>query len=160
MQANLNQFHQIFTSMSHVQPRGEKKSKTNFTPHTDAYIALPRPPFGKCDNNSILIPAYKQKLKQETPVTRSIKTWSDEAEAKLQDCFDNTDWNMFWDSSDGIEEYNTSVICLNVFTSVIGFDDVVPAVTVRTYPKQKPLLTCNICTKLKARAAAFKEPVL
>jgi hypothetical protein len=55
-------------------------------------------------------------------VTRSIKKWSDEADAKLQDCFASTDWNMFWDSSDGIEEY---------ITSVTGFinkciDDVVP----------------------------------
>ena len=34
---------------------------------------------------------------------------SDEADAKLQDCFTITDWNMFRDSSDGIEEYTTSV---------------------------------------------------
>ena len=84
-------------------------------------------------------------------MTRSIKKWSDEADAKLQDCFTSTDWNMFRDSSDGIEE-NT--------TSVFGFikkciDDVVPTVTV--YPNQKPWITGNIRTELKARAAAFKE---
>ena len=45
-----------------------------YSTHKDAYKALPRPPFGKSDHNSILlIPAYKQKLKQEAPVTRSIK---------------------------------------------------------------------------------------
>ena len=50
-----------------------------FTPYTDAHQALPPPPFGKSDHNSILrIPADKQKLKQEAPVTRSIKKWSDE----------------------------------------------------------------------------------
>ena len=32
-----------------------------------------------------------------------------EADAKLQDCFAITDWDMFRDSSDGIEEYTTSV---------------------------------------------------
>ena len=58
------------------------------------YKALLRPPFGKSDHNFILlIPAYKQKLKQEAPVTRSIKK-SDEADAKLQDCFAITDWNI------------------------------------------------------------------
>ena len=67
-------------------------------------------------------------------MTRSVKKGSDEADTKLQDCFASTDWNMFWDSSDGIEEYTTSVI---------GFinkciDDVVPTVTIRTYPNQKP----------------------
>ena len=63
------------------------------------------------------------------------------------------DWNMFRDSSNVIEEYTTSVI---------GFinkciDDVVPTVTVRTYPNQKPWITGNIRTELKASAAAFKE---
>jgi hypothetical protein len=60
---------------------------------------------------------------------------------------------MFWDSSDGIEEYITSVIGFNNKC----IDDVVPTVTVRTYPNQKPWVTGNICTELKARAAAFKE---
>ena len=104
-----------------------------YSTHRDAYKALPRPPFGKSNHYSILlIPAYKQKLKQEAPVTRSITKGSDEADAKLQDCFSSTDWNMFRDSSNGIEEYTTSVI---------GFinkciDDVVPTVTVHTVHTQ------------------------
>ena len=60
---------------------------------------------------------------------------------------------MFRDSFNGIEEY---------ITSVIGFinkciDDVVPTVTERTCPNQKPWITGSICTEPKARAAAFKE---
>jgi hypothetical protein len=122
--------------------------------HRDVYKALPRPPFGKSDQNSILlIPAYKTKLKQEAPVTLSIKQWSDEADAKLQDSFAGRDWNMFRDSSNGIEEYTTSV------TGFINkcIEDVIPTVTVRTYPNQKPWITGNIRTELKGRAAAFKE---
>ena len=89
-------------------------------------------------------------------MTQSIKKLSDEADAKLQDCFASTDWNMFWKSSDGIEEYTTSVI---------GFinkciDDVVSTVTVRTYPNQKPWITGNIHTELKARAAASRSRTL
>ena len=59
----------------------------------------------------------------------------DEADAKLQDCFATTDWNIFWDSSDGIEEYTTSV------TGFINkcIEGVVPTVT--TYPNQKPWIT-------------------
>ena len=57
------------------------------------------------------------------------------------------------ESSNGIEEYTTSVIgfvnnCIN---------DVVPTVTVRTYPNQKPWITDKIRTELKARVLAFKE---
>ena len=73
--------------------------------------------------------------------------------AKVQDCCASTDWIMFWDSSNGIEEYTTSVI---------GFinkciDDVVSTVTIHTYPNQKPWITGSIRIELKARAAAFKE---
>ena len=60
---------------------------------------------------------------------------------------------MFRDSCDGIEEYTTSV------TGFINkcIEDVVPTVTVRTYPNNKPWITGNIHTELKGRAAAFKE---
>ena len=79
-------------------------------------------------------------------MTRSIKKWSDEAEAKsvLQDCSGIL--------PDVIEEYTTSV------TGFINkcIEDVVPTVTVRTYPNQKPWITGKIRTELKGRAAAFK----
>jgi hypothetical protein len=138
--------------MLNVQSEGGKIVDHLSSTNRDAYKALP--PFGKSDHNSILpIPAYKQKLKQEAPVTQSMKKWSDEAHAKLQDCFASADWNMFWDSFNGIEEYTTSV------TGFINkrIDDVVPTVTVHTYPYQKPWITGNISTELKGRAAAFKE---
>ena len=59
---------------------------------------------------------------------------------------------MFRDSSDGIEEYTTSV------TGFINkcIEDVVPTVTLHTTPNQKPWITGNIHTALKGRAAAFK----
>ena len=71
----------------------------------------------------------------------------------LRYCFASTDWNMFWDSSNGSEEYTTSVIgfinkCIN---------DILPTVTVCTYPNQKPWITSNICIELKTRAAGFKK---
>jgi hypothetical protein len=60
---------------------------------------------------------------------------------------------MFWDSSDDIEEYTTSV------TDFINkcIDDVIPTVTVRTDPNQKPWIAGNILTELKGRADIFKE---
>jgi hypothetical protein len=59
---------------------------------------------------------------------------------------------MFRDFSDDIEEYTTSVTGF----SNKCIEDVVPTVTVRTYPNQKPWITGNIRTELKDRAAAFK----
>jgi hypothetical protein len=59
---------------------------------------------------------------------------------------------MFRDSSDGIEEFTTSV------TGFINkcIEDIIPTVTVHTYPNQKPWIPGNIHTELKGRAAAFK----
>ena len=90
-----------------MQPEEKKTLDHLFSTHRDAYLDLSRHPFGKSDHNYILlIPAYKQKLKQEEPVTQSMRKWSDEADANLQDCFASTDCDLFWD---GIEEYSKSV---------------------------------------------------
>jgi hypothetical protein len=88
-----------------MSTRGKKKSRPHFSTHRDAYKALLCPPFGKSDHKSILmIPAYEQKLKQKGPVTRSIRKWSDDPDAMVQDCFATIYWNMFRGSSNGIEE--------------------------------------------------------
>ncbi len=58
--------------------------------------SLPRPPFGKSDNSSVLLlPANRQKLKREAPALRTIQYY-----AILQDCFDHVDWDMFRAASD------------------------------------------------------------
>ena len=67
----------------------------------DAYKTLPCPSFGKSDHDSIfLLPSYRQKFKQDVPVTRTIQHWSDQSESMLQDCFDHADWDMFRSASD------------------------------------------------------------
>ncbi|KAI4883698.1 hypothetical protein NFI96_031572 [Prochilodus magdalenae] len=63
---------------------------------TLAYKPLPRPPFGKSDHSSILLlPTYRQKLKQAPPTIREVHRWSDQSDSMLQDCFDHVDWEMF-----------------------------------------------------------------
>jgi hypothetical protein len=99
-----------------------------YSTHRNGYKALPRHPFCK---SILLLSVYKQKLKREVPVMRSIRKWSDETDARLQACFTSADWGMFQDSSESIEELTTSVM---------GFvnkriDNVIPAVTIQTYPK-------------------------
>ena len=73
----------------------------------NAYKALPCPPFGKSDHDSILLlPSYRQKIKQEVPMLKSIQCWSDQSESMLQNCFDHVNWDMFWVASEiNIDEY-------------------------------------------------------
>ena len=62
MQGNLNLFYLIYISRLTVHPEGKKTLDHLYSTHRNAYKALPRPPFGKFDHNSILlIPAYNQK---------------------------------------------------------------------------------------------------
>jgi hypothetical protein len=98
----------------------------------NAYKVLHWPPFGKSDHDSILLlPSYRQKLKQEVPVLRSIQRWSDQLESMLEDCFGNVDWDMFRVAS----ENNIEVLLqdkLNTFFSRIE-DNTVPP----TWPATK-----------------------
>ncbi len=73
-----------------------------------AYKSFPRPPSGKSDHSSVLLlPVYRQKLKQEAPTLRTIQCWSDQSDAILQDCFDHVDWDMSRAASDDdIEAYS------------------------------------------------------
>ena len=66
---------------------------------------------------------------------RTIQHWSDQSESTLQDCFDHTDWDMFQVASENnIDEYTDTVT--KFIRRCIG--DVVPTVTIKTYPNQKP----------------------
>ena len=70
--------------------------------------------------------------------------------------FENIDWNMFkdestQDSSINIDEYTLSV------TEFIRkcVDDVVPTITIQTYPNQKLWMKRDICTMTRAQTSAF-----
>ncbi len=73
--------------------RGEWTLDHCYSPFRNAYKSLPHPPLGKSDHSSVLLlPAYRQKLKRETPALRMIQLWSDQSDSMLQDCFDYVDW--------------------------------------------------------------------
>jgi hypothetical protein len=115
----------------------------------------PRPPFSKSDHDSLLlIPSYRQKLKQEAPVPRSIQCWSDQSQSMLQDCFDHADWDMFRVASE-----NNIVVYTDTVTEFLRkcIADVVPTVTIKTYPNKKLWIDCSICTKLKVRTTTFNH---
>ncbi|XP_053290725.1 uncharacterized protein LOC128450974 isoform X2 [Pleuronectes platessa] len=121
-----------------------------YTPLCGAYKALPRPPFCKSDHVSVLLlPSYRQKLKRDRPVTRTIQWWSDQSDSALQDCFSMTEWCVFQD--DDINTYTDAVICY--ISKCI--DDVVPRISVQTFPNQKPWINGDVHAKLKAGTVAY-----
>ncbi|XP_034446040.1 uncharacterized protein LOC117764401 isoform X2 [Hippoglossus hippoglossus] len=101
------------------------------------------------DLEHLMMPSYRQKLKRDRPVTRTIQRWTDQSDSALRDCFSITEWCVFQD--DNINTYTDAVICY--ISKCI--DDVVPRITVRSFPNQKPWINGDIHAKLKARTDAY-----
>uniref|UniRef100_A0A669EKF5 Reverse transcriptase domain-containing protein n=1 Tax=Oreochromis niloticus TaxID=8128 RepID=A0A669EKF5_ORENI len=136
----------------HFNTRGDRLLDHCYTPFQDAYKALLRSPFGQSDHRSILLlPAYRQKLKQEAPTLRAVHRWSDQSESTLRDCFDHADWEMFHVAANDIDEYTDSV-CGFIRKCV---EDVIPSRTLKSFPNQKPWINGDVRTALAARSTAF-----
>ncbi|KAI4882847.1 hypothetical protein NFI96_022069 [Prochilodus magdalenae] len=116
------------------------------------------PHLGYSDHISVmLIPAYRPLVRRSKPVLKQVRTWPSGAISALQDCFENTDWQMFreaaaYSTTTDLEEYTSSV------TSYISkcIDDVTVSKTITTRPNQKPWMTAEVRALLKARDSAFK----
>ncbi len=130
-----------------------------YTTEKKAYKAAPRPNLGYSDHISVmLIPAYKPLLKLAKPVQKQITVWPDNATSALQDCFQDTDWNMFKEAATyhdhtDLQEYTETV------TAYIKkcIDDVTVTKNITTRANQKPWMTAEVCGLLKTRDDAFRS---
>lgn len=63
------------------------------TMHTEPY---PSPTLASQTDRSLLLsPAYTPFRLRARPITKTVITWPDDALTKLQDCFQQTDWDLF-----------------------------------------------------------------
>jgi hypothetical protein len=118
----------------------------------DAYKSYAKPPLGTSDHNSIqLVPAYKQKIKSTKPVTKCVKSWTEDAVLELQGCFDCTNWDIFETTSTNLEEMT------DVVTDYINFcvDNIVPDKTIKIFPNNKPWVTKELKSVLVQKKRAF-----
>ena len=78
---------------------------------------------------------------------------SEDSSLALQGCFDCTDWSVFTDSCDNIDEL-TDVVC-----SYISFceDNVIPTKTVKVFPNNKPWASSALKGLIHNRKNAFNE---
>ena len=73
--------------------------------------------------------------------------------AKLQDCFDHVDWDMFRIASNNIDVYAESVSEFISKCIVMLY----PWRQLKPSPNQKPWINGSIRTELKARTTAFNQ---
>ena len=111
----------------------------------EAYKSYRRDHLGISDHNLILLrPLYVQKLRREQVVTKEIKQWNTESTEQLQDCFDQTNWDLFYDNCSSTDELVDTVSCYIKFCE----DITIPTKTVRCYPNNKPWINKDIKQKL------------
>ncbi len=119
----------------------------------DAYHSVPRAALGLSDHCLVhLIPTYRQKLKSEKPVLKTVKRWTAEAEQDLKACFDLTDWSVFEAAATDLDELTETV------TSYISFceDMCIPTRTRLTYNNDKPWFTAKLRQLRQAKEDAYR----
>ncbi len=157
--ANLKTVLPKFYQHVNFATRGNNTLDFVYTTVKHAYKAEPRPHLGYSDHISVmLIPAYRPLLKLAKPVQKQITVWPDNATSALQDCFQDTDWNMFkeaatYNNHTDLQEYTETV------TAYIKYciDDVTVTKTITTRANRKPWMTAEVRGLLKTRDEAFRS---
>lgn len=133
--------------------RGDRTLDHCYCKLKGAYKSVPRANFGNSDHSTVLlIPAYKQKLKQSKPTQRTIQVWSQESVDQLQDCFEQTNWDLF-------KEGNDLDQCTETVTDYIRFCEelCVPTKVKTLYPNNKPWFNKVVRSRLVAKDQAFRD---
>ena len=118
----------------------------------DAFKAVSRPPLGKSDHNVIhLLPMYRQLVKRIKPHTKTVQEWTKDAEEQLQDCFEITDWSLFFEESTDPDMLSDTISFYINFCE----DVAVKTKSVRIFSNNKPWLTKELKHCLNDKKAAF-----
>ncbi len=157
--ANLKTVLPKFYQHVNFATRGNNTLDFVYTTVKNAYKAEPRPHLGYSDHISVMLtPAYRPLLKLAKPVQKQITVWPDNATSALQDCFQDTDWNMFkeaatYNNHTDLQEYTETV------TAYIKncIDDVTVTKTITTRANRKPWMTAEVRGLLKTRDEAFRS---
>ena len=153
--ANLKKVIPEFKQHIDCPTRGERTLDHCYFPFKDGYKATSLPPFGLSDHSAVLlIPKYKQWLKQKSPAAREVIRWTGQSEAALRGALDSVDWDMFRFSSGGdINELTEAVV------GFIGkmVEDATPIYPIRTLPNQKPWVDKTVRDSLRACTAAYNS---
>ncbi len=119
---------------------------------TNAYKANCRPPLGKSDHNVIhLLPKDRAAVKAAKPVIKQIHVWSDRCKERLKDCFEETNWDIFFQSCQDADELTDTI------TSYIKFceDSVSETKSVKCFPNNKPWVSRQLKMCLDEKKVAF-----
>ncbi|KAJ8046472.1 hypothetical protein HOLleu_05150 [Holothuria leucospilota] len=125
-----------------------------YTNVKDAYLSIQLPKLGKADHNLVnLVPRYRSIVKREKARVITIQQWNDNAVDHLRAELDSTDWNMFVEASDDLNELTQTI------SDYISFcvDNVIPKKEVKVFPNNKPWITKKVKTVINKKKGLFKK---
>ena len=132
--------------------RGDKILDHCYTSIKKAYHSIRRAPLGQSDHNMVyLVPEYKQKLKVNKPVLKTVKQWTGSALETLQGCLDCTDWGVFKEHAVDLNEYTDTVCDYVTFCESMC----IPTKTIKIFPNEKPWCNGVVKQKLKEKERVF-----
>ena len=144
-----------FTQYIDCPTRKEKTLDKCYVNVKNAYKAKQLPALGESDHLMIeLLPAYKTLMKRMPVEKKEIKVWDDsDACESLRGCFECTDWNVFFDDCNDLDEAN------DVVTEYIKFCESVciKTKTIKSFPNNKPWVTKEIKEVINEKKRAFAE---
>ena len=106
-----------------------------------AYKTVSLPPIGRSDHCMILsIPTYIRRLEAVKPTVKTIKMWTEEDMEQLGGCFACTDWLLFEETSNDINEFT------EVVTDYIKFceDNIIQSRSIKVYGNNRPWVTKDL----------------
>ncbi|GFS13772.1 endonuclease domain of the non-LTR retrotransposon LINE-1 [Elysia marginata] len=122
-----------FTQYVDCSTRGEAILDLFFVNIKNAYRCFQQAPLENSDHATLsLLPEYRPIYKRSKPVKKFVEFWN--VCEKLQDCFESTDWSVFVDACDDVNELTEHVT--DYFTFCV--ENVVEKKEVVVYPNNKP----------------------
>ncbi|CAG5896353.1 unnamed protein product [Menidia menidia] len=94
---------------------------------------------------------YTPLSRQTKPTKKTVTTWPEDALPRLQDCFENTQWEAFY--HEDLEIFTDAV--LSYIKYCIG--NVTVEKRIWVFPNQKPWMTRQVRMLLRARDSAFRS---
>jgi hypothetical protein len=119
-----------------------------------AYKSFSLPNIGQSDHETVhLVPAYKPVVQTNPVVKKIVKVWSDDNVQQLQGCYECTDWDMFIESSNSVDE------ATDVISSYITFceDTIIEKKEVKIFPNNKPWISKSLKRTINEKKVAFQS---
>ena len=119
-----------------------------------AYKSYGLAPLGSSDHSCVfLAPVYKPALKRGKVECKEVAVWTEGAVRELNCCYDSTNWDIFKDSCNDLNE-----LCDTV-TSYIKFCEemIIPKKIIKLYPNNKPWVSKSLKNSLNRKKLAFHQ---